>query len=356
MKKMIAFLLSFTLYSLYCQTPEILSITSSSTLNDRNNKYIVDNLILDNKESWAEGVDGPGINESITITFKSQATINELYIKNGYGDYKHFYENNRVKVMRYNVDGRGSGWIVLQDKPGFQLITFDQPVNTSKITLTILDVYPGTKYNDTCLSKISFLNWNKLKHATNDETLVYFHSEKIYDFCGNYLKAKYSIDPNKIIDSRHGDKAINFLVNTHPDHNNILPLQDGSVNFLIEISRESIMNFFNVDIKRKNIIFIFNLDKELKLNQKLIPRLSDFLDPESSNESSILSSLYSEAKMLSDCIDSNIPWESDFSLHCYNGIIEFIDNNNAFNTNPILSASYHVYNNSYQYISRVSYP
>ena len=42
----------------------------------------------------------------------------------------------------------------LSDATGMQTLSFGRDVVTSTITITIVSVYPGTAYSDTCISEI----------------------------------------------------------------------------------------------------------------------------------------------------------------------------------------------------------
>ena len=46
--------------------------------------------------------------------------------------------------------------VYLDDTQGVQDITFDEALVTDVVTITIKDVYPGSKYEDTCISEIDF--------------------------------------------------------------------------------------------------------------------------------------------------------------------------------------------------------
>jgi hypothetical protein len=131
--------------------------------------------------AWAEGEKGNGINQYIDIIPVKACFIGGIAFINGYTkDESAYYNNNRIKTLRitvYNdenkVDTSLSKVVTLEDKSyyqinrdnfakmltivddygdGFQLI--------KKIRLTIEDVYPGRKYNDTCISELFILGHN----------------------------------------------------------------------------------------------------------------------------------------------------------------------------------------------------
>ncbi len=101
---------------------------------------------------WVEGVSGNGINESVFIEFNNP--IWGFSILNGYADVQNmklYKENSRVKKLKvedltndleYTMD--------FEDKVYFNFLDLALPSESLK--LTILEVYEGTKYQDTCIS------------------------------------------------------------------------------------------------------------------------------------------------------------------------------------------------------------
>ena len=78
-----------------------------------------------------------------------------LTILNGYVDplKPHlFYENNRVKTMLVTTNEGESVTIHFNDVVEFT--TIQLPVTTTHVTLTIQEVYKGSKYSDTCISAL----------------------------------------------------------------------------------------------------------------------------------------------------------------------------------------------------------
>jgi len=131
---------------------------------------------------WAEGVPGPGIGGTIDVEFSRQTK--EIDILNGYVDLakRNLYkENNRLKTIR--VDS---------EKPKFSitfnfedLVKFHEiplPMATEKVRITIVDVYKGTKYDDTCVTKL-FIPQKELRPRAEYEAAI----EKALRLSG-YLK------------------------------------------------------------------------------------------------------------------------------------------------------------------------
>ncbi|QMV42781.1 NADase-type glycan-binding domain-containing protein [Cohnella cholangitidis] len=159
-------------------SPKLVSgIKASSELGSR---YGASRL-LDGSLSttWAEGSKGQGIGETVTIELKKNTSLAELRVMNGYMKSKETYGNNaRAKeilvesLIRYSAN-EDYQWVsdtkYLEDKPydakavadgnlyslSDQLAYYEGEVKTIK--LTIRDTYPGTKYEDTCLSELLLL-------------------------------------------------------------------------------------------------------------------------------------------------------------------------------------------------------
>jgi hypothetical protein len=133
-------------------------------------------LDRDLRTAWVEGAPGPGIGETITFEPKD-AYITEMAILNGYvADESRYYENARIKKMRVEIEfkpgeepheKREQREITLPDrsyrtfKPRYPFSSVDwlvqQPGGDAfidKIKLTILEVYPGRKYQDIAVTEL----------------------------------------------------------------------------------------------------------------------------------------------------------------------------------------------------------
>ena len=108
---------------------------------------------------WVEGVSGYGENE--VITFRNHMympiDISEIHIINGYNaeSPEMYHKNSRVKEIKIEFDDQ-TYYETLEDTNNVQVIKLDQKVSTGQVKITILSTYPGTTYDDTCLSEITF--------------------------------------------------------------------------------------------------------------------------------------------------------------------------------------------------------
>ncbi len=145
-----------------------LFVGASSSLKGESHNYQAKNIIDNNlSTAWVEGKPDDGIGESIVIvmtpTIAGGKILGAYMIKgiafiNGYCENKRLFSlNNRVKKMKltytdYKV--KRSMIINLEDNMSLQYFAFDEPRLISELTLTILEVYKGTKYSDTAISEI----------------------------------------------------------------------------------------------------------------------------------------------------------------------------------------------------------
>ena len=146
----------------------IKSIKASSSLIEGNteyktfflNKYLVKGeggeFFNSDAIPWVEGVSGPGIGETLEISFSDPSS--DIVILNGFVDptRKHLYRNNnRVKtaIIRSNDSGEHFEFEhTFEDVVHFDEIQFPRPAE--KIIFEIKDVYPGEKWDDTCISAV----------------------------------------------------------------------------------------------------------------------------------------------------------------------------------------------------------
>ena len=103
---------------------------------------------------WVEGAKGNGINETISIEFNNP--VYGFSILNGYADVQNmklFKENSRVKKLKVeDLTNKLEYTMNFEDKVYFNYLELSKPSNSIK--LTILEVYEGTKYQDTCISAL----------------------------------------------------------------------------------------------------------------------------------------------------------------------------------------------------------
>lgn len=170
----------------FCPNNGWLEIEASSELVSEDDRYAAGNLKsgAGRKYAWAEGVEGVGIGECIKyhdsngygITSRwdglpwevaygydypidGYIRYTEICIVNGYAkDEKTWEENGRVKTLRMDVEDKPYAYLLLEDTILPQYFTLPpegiKAVDGGEIhfEFVIEDVYPGTLYEDTCLT------------------------------------------------------------------------------------------------------------------------------------------------------------------------------------------------------------
>ena len=150
-------------YSWY-RTAIIPEVNASSSLASYDGRYDPKSAYDFNlKTAWSEGVGGLGIGETFTIVlqgYQSSLYATSIDIVNGYiKTDTTWVENGRVKKLRVDVNGEFLGNLLLFDSKLLQRfdigkISLDAP-NDLIMTFTILEVYPGAKYEDTLITELT---------------------------------------------------------------------------------------------------------------------------------------------------------------------------------------------------------
>lgn len=137
------------------------SLTASSSLDPSGSITYSPKNVMDGKPetSWTEGVSGHGMGEWIKLEAGQDQVVTGINILAGYAKNDQIYkQNNRVKTLKVECSDGTSKVFTLEDLAdylAYQELEFDSPVRTKFIKLTIIDVYPGSKYEDTCISEIT---------------------------------------------------------------------------------------------------------------------------------------------------------------------------------------------------------
>ena len=132
--------------------------SSSSALKEGDKVYSASNIIDSNGHTcWADGVEGLGIGESITINFNQKYNISGFRIFNGHQKSQDLYnKNSRPTVLRV-IGSDGSNVVYnIEDSIYEQDIYFDKMISVDNIKLVIEKVARGSKYEDTCISELIF--------------------------------------------------------------------------------------------------------------------------------------------------------------------------------------------------------
>ena len=162
-------------------TSKLTAYNRTSTLFSSGNiNYGIENLEdQDVRTAWIEGENDSGIGSVVKFKNfnKSSNLINGIEIINGYAkSYNSFIENNRVSIIKVTVINKfyheeyeviqdfyngkyktkEEYIFALNDTPYIQYLEFDSPIQATEVIFEIIEVYKGTKYDDTAISEIHF--------------------------------------------------------------------------------------------------------------------------------------------------------------------------------------------------------
>jgi hypothetical protein len=108
---------------------------------------------------WVEGAAGSGIGEWITLTFPGTVEVWGIGLDVGYDrDVDIFYANNRIKRATFVFSNGERVTLDSSDTRGVQMVHLARApspnIETTYVKMVIEEVYPGSRYDDTCLGEI----------------------------------------------------------------------------------------------------------------------------------------------------------------------------------------------------------
>jgi len=131
--------------------------TSTSCLETSNDRFSPLKLIDGSGSTcWQEGTEGNGEGESITFILPEKRNISVISILNGkHTSSKAYSENSRAERIVVKV-GNKRYTITLDDVMEKQIFRLPSPKEAEEITVIINSAYPGDKWEDLCISEITF--------------------------------------------------------------------------------------------------------------------------------------------------------------------------------------------------------
>jgi hypothetical protein len=120
------------------------------------NEYGVRHLFSNSlSEAWVEGRGGHGLGEWVTIDFPELRLVRAIIVRNGYQKNPDiFRKNGRVRRLRMVFSQGETQAVTLQDGMDLQTIALELPVRAYWVQFVIDDVFPGSTYTDTALTKL----------------------------------------------------------------------------------------------------------------------------------------------------------------------------------------------------------
>jgi len=133
-------------------------VRASSTLAaDASQSYGADQVKDPYKNAvWCEGADGPGIGEWLELVPKVAKPLHSIVFMGGYQAGALFQANARPKRMEVELNGEHRFEVEVPDKAEaleIPVAGYLKPVR--KIRFTFKEVYPGTRFEDMCVSGIA---------------------------------------------------------------------------------------------------------------------------------------------------------------------------------------------------------
>jgi hypothetical protein len=137
--------------------------TATSTLAPQGeHHYEVENIKghSEGESPWAEGVEGDGVGESITLNVKRPLPLYGILIRPGYFEYGSddaWKKNNRVAALEITLDDDRTFTETIPDdtfREPYLIRVRDYTKPVSKIKLVIKEVHRGTEFRDTCISLV----------------------------------------------------------------------------------------------------------------------------------------------------------------------------------------------------------
>ena len=154
-----------TTWDLHCS--HVVEVMASSTAKpEGKHRYDARNLVDGNLGTvWVEGVKGLGVGEWVEYSFISVTPDSRhdgsWAFFNGYNSSEALFKANaRVKKLRVSYNGRDIADVEVLDVRSMQLFDlgtlpeFNQMKKGDKVRFKILEVYPGTKYEDTVITEL----------------------------------------------------------------------------------------------------------------------------------------------------------------------------------------------------------
>jgi hypothetical protein len=141
-------------------SPFVQVAASSHLPADRYGTYFPYAAVDGSKETaWVEGAAGAGIGEWIELTFPDEIELHILRLNVGFDESADlFAKNNRIKRATLVFSNGERSTVEFADTRGFQDFSMARAPGTSlkttSIRIIIDEVYPGTKYDDTCLAEV----------------------------------------------------------------------------------------------------------------------------------------------------------------------------------------------------------
>lgn len=113
-------------------------------------------LLFDGRDdtNWQEGVDGYGLYETISFSFDDFYKVKYIGFKLGNWKTDRYYVGNAKPKTMTLTFGDYIGPITFTGERKVEWVEVNKTVNANSMNISIDDVYPGTQWEDTCITEI----------------------------------------------------------------------------------------------------------------------------------------------------------------------------------------------------------
>ena len=113
-------------------------------------------LLFDGREdtNWQEGVDGYGLYETISFSFDDFYKVKYIGFKLGNWKTDRYYVGNAKPKTMTLIFGDYVGQVTFTGERKVEWVEVNKAVNANSMNISIDDVYPGTQWEDTCITEI----------------------------------------------------------------------------------------------------------------------------------------------------------------------------------------------------------
>lgn len=146
----------------------------SSTLGStEGHSYGPENLFdFAKSTAWCEGARGPGLGELVSLHIDNGGPFQRFLIENGYGKSKDtFARNARPRTIEVRTNTGERFQHVLEDRSFEQMVYLPVTGAYKTLQIRVIDVYPGTHYQDLCISTI-LVDFDYEKYLEYEEDAV----------------------------------------------------------------------------------------------------------------------------------------------------------------------------------------
>lgn len=168
------FLMLMLTVPLVSQVPsdEVIITASSKLPASGTSDFSPSNVMDGTSASWSEGAPGPGIGATLRFEMRYPDMLRYVMIRNGFGKEKYWKANARVRKLKITDEHGNTRLVELEDAAEprvyglFDLqrdesghLVSGQVLRGEDFLFEVVDVYPGERWEDMCVSEIGFNQW-----------------------------------------------------------------------------------------------------------------------------------------------------------------------------------------------------